>query len=68
MIQPHPRFILIVGFVLVLFGFLAPFLMTIRLVESSYWLSFLSYAASVAGLLLGLIGAALYTRMNRHED
>jgi hypothetical protein len=68
MIQPHPRIILIVGFVLVLFGFLAPFLMTIGLIGSSFWLNFLSYAASIAGLLLGLIGAALYTRMSRHKD
>jgi putative Mn2+ efflux pump MntP len=58
----------LLGFVLVLFGFLAPFLMTIGLVGSSFWLNFFSYAASIAGLLLGLIGAALYTRMNRDKD
>jgi hypothetical protein len=50
---------------LVLFGFVAPFLMVMRVVESSFILNFLSYGASVVGLFLGLIGAALYVRTHR---
>jgi hypothetical protein len=65
MIGIHPRTIIIVGFLLVLFGFIAPFLMVIRIIEASFVLSFLSYAASVAGLLLGLIGAAWYSHAGR---
>jgi len=53
------------GFVLVLFGFLAPLLMTIRVVEASLFLSFLSYGASVSGLLLGIVGAAWYSRFGK---
>jgi hypothetical protein len=54
------------GFVLVLFGFVAPFLMVIRLIEPSFALSFLSHAASVGGLFLGMIGSATYIRSRRH--
>jgi hypothetical protein len=61
----QPWKIIVIGFVLVLFGFVAPFLMVIQVVESSLILSFLSYLASVMGLFLGLIGAALYVRINR---
>ncbi|MBL7184237.1 MAG: hypothetical protein ISS50_07285 [Anaerolineae bacterium] len=65
MIRIRPNKIIAIGFALVLFGFLAPFLMTIKVVEASYALSFLSYAASVSGLLLGIIGAAWYSRLGK---
>lgn len=54
--------ILALGFVLVLFGAVAPVLMVIRVVEPSFLLSFLSFGASVAGLLLGIVGIAFYVR------
>jgi hypothetical protein len=62
----QPWKLIVIGFMLVLFGFVAPFLMVIRVVESSLILSFLSYGASVVGLFLGLIGAALYVRIHRN--
>ena len=54
-----------IGFVLVLLGFVLPFLMVLQIIPSSLIVSFLSYGASVAGLLLGLIGAAMYVRIHR---
>lgn len=65
MIRIHPWKIIAIGFVLVLFGFLAPFLMVIKVVEASFLLSFLSHGASVSGLLLGIIGAAMYSRLGK---
>jgi len=56
---------IVIGFVLVLFGFVAPFLMMMRVIEPGFALSFLSHAASVAGLFLGMIGAATYIRARR---
>jgi hypothetical protein len=53
------------GFLLVLFGFVAPFLMVMAVIEPSFWLSFLSHAASIGGLFLGMIGSASYVRTNR---
>jgi hypothetical protein len=61
----QPWKLILIGFVLVLFGFVAPFLMVMRVVPSSFALNFLSYGASVVGLFLGLIGAALYVRTHR---
>jgi hypothetical protein len=61
----QPWKLILIGFFLVLFGFVAPFLMVMRVVESSFILNFLSYGASVVGLFLGLIGAALYVRTHR---
>jgi uncharacterized membrane protein (DUF441 family) len=42
------------GFLLVTTGTVLPFLMATRMLEPSLLLSFLSYAASLSGLALGL--------------
>jgi hypothetical protein len=68
MTRLDPRQIIAIGFVLVLLGFVIPFLMMIRIIEASYLLGLLSYGGSVAGLFLGLIGAAWYTAMKRPEE
>ena len=56
----RPVRLIVIGFFLVLFGFVGPFLMVLGLVEASFALSFLSHAASVGGLFLGMIGTAMY--------
>jgi hypothetical protein len=61
----QPGELVVVGFLLVTFGCAVPFLMVVRLLEPSFLLSFLSYAASVAGLLLGIYGATTYVHRNR---
>jgi len=48
---------IIVGFILVIFGAVAPFLMVIRVINISFWISMLAYAASVLGLFIGVFGA-----------
>lgn len=60
-----PKQLITTGFILVLFGFVAPFLMVMRVLESTFVLNFLSYTASVGGLFMGIIGAAMYARMKR---
>jgi hypothetical protein len=50
--------IILSGFVLVLFGLAVPFLMCIKLMVPSFALCFLSFGASVAGVLLGIVGAS----------
>jgi len=55
----HPRVILAIGFALVLFGAAAPFLMVVDVLPTSFALCFLSYGASVAGIMLALIKSAL---------
>lgn len=58
----------IIGFLLVLFGFVAPFLMVLDVIPSSFWLSFLSHGASVGGLFLGLIGVSTYIQRNKKKE
>jgi purine-cytosine permease-like protein len=63
----NPVALLAFGLVLILLGFALPFAMMLRVLDPSFALSFLSFGASVSGLFLGLIGTALYVRLNRRE-
>jgi hypothetical protein len=56
----YPKRMILIGFFLVLLGFVLPFLMTLHFINSTYFLSFLSWGATVGGLFLGLIGSAQY--------
>jgi len=61
-----PRFLLGFGVFLMLLGILLPFLMVIHVLESTFFLNFFSWGASVAGLALGTIGFAMYSRDRKH--
>lgn len=63
----YPREIIGIGFVLVLAGFVFPFLMVMKILPASFLVSFLSHAASVSGLFLGIIGAAMYVGSKRGQ-
>ena len=65
MLTRNPKTLLFIAFGLLLFGWSIPFLMVMQLIEANYFLSFLSWAASIGGLLLGVIGAATYVRMRK---
>ena len=58
MIFEHPRRVIALALFLMIFGFVMPFLMALKVVESTLFLNFLSFGASVLGLLLGLVGIA----------
>jgi hypothetical protein len=53
---------ILLGFALVVFGAAAPFLMVIGILQTSFWLSILSYSSSVIGLLIGVVGASIITQ------
>jgi len=57
--------IILIGFVLVLLGFIIPWLMILKVIGSTFFLNFFSFTASILGLFLGLIGAAFYVRERR---
>ncbi len=67
MTRIHPIKLIAIGFILVLFGFLAPLFMVGKIIETSFALGFISYAASVIGLFLGLLGAAAYSGLSRRR-
>ena len=56
-----PRFLLGLGLFLMLLGIFLPFMMVIHLIQSTFFLNFFSWGASVTGLALGMIGAAMMT-------
>lgn len=56
--------IIAIGFLLVLFGFAMPFLMCIKLVVPSFFLSFLSFSASVSGVLLAIVGVSEHSEIH----
>lgn len=63
--------IIILATLMLLAGAVFPFLMVSGFIETTFWLSFLSYGGSVGGLLLGMYGIAM--RMisappEEHED
>ena len=57
-----PRLLLSLGLALMLLGIILPFLMVIKVLESTFFLNFFSWGASVAGLSFGTIGFALWSR------
>ena len=57
-----PRFLLGIGVFLMLLGVALPFLIVIRVLESTFFLNFLSWGASVAGLAFGTIGFAMSSK------
>ena len=57
-----------ISFVLVLAGFLVPFLMVLGVFESSFTFSFSAYFSSLIGLLLALYGISRLVSLRRRED
>lgn len=68
-IRPHESSMLLtVGFVLILAGFLVPFLMVLQVLESSLMLSVSAYCASLVGLGFGLYGVSHYNSSRGSDD
>ena len=60
-----PRLLLALGLFLMILGIVIPFLIVIRVMESTFFLNFFSWGASVAGLFLGIIGVATWVRKRK---
>ncbi|MCI0608588.1 MAG: hypothetical protein L0Z71_05955 [Anaerolineae bacterium] len=60
-----PRLMVTIGLILMLLGIILPFLMLIHILESTFFLNFFSWGASVGGLFLGVIGVATWVRTRR---
>ena len=63
--QWEPWHTILLGLVLVVTGFILPLLMVLGILESTLPLNFIAYGASLAGLLLGMVGAALYAKRGK---
>jgi len=60
-----PRFLLSLGIFLMMLGIVIPFLIVIKILESTFFLNFFSWGSSVAGLAFGTIGFAMYSKGRR---
>lgn len=68
-LEVTPLKLMAVGFVLLMASWLVVLLMVIGQIAPSLLLSFAAYAASVAGLTVGLFGVVEYVRKHsRHEE
>jgi|WetSurMetagenome_2_1015567.scaffolds.fasta_scaffold136564_2 hypothetical protein len=67
MITERPGLLILIGFFLLVLGVAIPLMNVLHLLEASFFLSFLSFASSTAGLFLGLIGAATYARGHKNK-
>ncbi len=59
-----PRFLIALGLTLMLLGIILPFLMVIKVLESTFMLNFIASGASTLGLALGTVGFAIYRGHN----
>jgi hypothetical protein len=66
MINIYPKRLILIGFFLALLGFVLPFLMTLHILKTTFFLSFVSWGSTTGGLFLGLIGAANYVRSQKN--
>jgi hypothetical protein len=64
----EPKYLLLIGFVMLVVGVALPFLMVMQIIESTFFLNFLAYSASVVGTVLGLLGAMSIAVRNRNRN
>ncbi len=63
-----PARLILIGFALLLLGFILPFLMVLQLLESTLLLNFIAYLTSFFGLLAGLSGIVTYARERKKDE
>ncbi len=63
----RPVRLMVIGLVGLVLGACLPFLMIIDVIQTTFFLSFFSYGASVVGLFLGLLGAFSYSHIRRQK-
>ena len=61
----QPWSMILIGLLLSLLGIALPLLMVIHIIASTFFLNFFSFFSSMAGLILGIVGASMYVRQHR---
>ena len=60
-----PLGMIVLGGILAVAGVLLPLFMILGMIQTSFLWSFVAYGASFAGVMLGVVGSALYVRSRR---
>jgi len=68
MIKWQPWKIILLGGSMMLISVILPLLMVLQILQSSFFLNFLTYGLSVAGLLIGFIGMVTMVRVERAKQ
>lgn len=63
--EMKPTHMFVLSVLLQVTGCALPFLMLIHMLESTFFLNFFSWGASVSGLFIGLLAVANYARPSR---
>ena len=63
-----PWKIVLLGFFMVTLGLVFPLLMVLQVLESTFFLNFLSVLLSVGGVLVGFIGMSFFVQTHRKKD
>jgi hypothetical protein len=68
MIKWHPWKIILLAGGMMFVSILLPLLMILQVLRSTFFLNFLAYGLSVAGMILGFIGMVSLVRINRSQQ
>ena len=61
----NPLRLIVIAFGLLIIGVVLPFLMVIKLLDSTLFLNFVAVACSIGGLTTGFVGIMQYRRSRR---
>jgi vacuolar-type H+-ATPase subunit I/STV1 len=59
LLAAKPKLTVFIGFIMMLLGVIFPFLMVVKMIESTFFLNFFSYTLSLLGMIFGIIGIAM---------
>lgn len=68
MLLEHPKRLFVTATLLMIFGVVMPFLMVLKLVESTFFLNFLSYGSQILGFFLGIVSIAASRVKQKKKD
>ena len=68
MLSWQPWKILVLAGGMMIVSIIIPLLMVLQLLQSTFFLNFLSYTLSVAGLMIGMIGIVTMVKLRNKDD
>ena len=63
-----PKTMILVGIGMMLISIILPFLMVMQILKSTFFMNFLAYGLSVAGILIGFIGMVSLVKIRRTQQ
>jgi len=67
-IKWQPWKMILVGGAMMIVSIILPFLMVMQILRSTFFLNFLAYGLSVAGILIGFVGMVNLVKIRRAKD